>query len=65
MAHKGWGSEVYDASVDLNIALREKQCLQITISQKSVRGSEDCLYLNVWVAGGVEGNKIFLKVKTK
>nr|CAB3264349.1 neuroligin-4, X-linked [Phallusia mammillata] len=54
VAHAGWGSDVYDASDGLSYKLRDKQCLQITLTQKGTRGSEDCLYLNVWVSGGVE-----------
>ena len=62
VAHQGWGSEIYDASVDLDAALTEKECLQISSGGQSSRGSEDCLYLNVWVPGGVEGGDVNLGV---
>ena len=55
VAHKGWGTDTYDASIDLDVHVRKNTCMQIKLSQRDVRGSEDCLYLNVWVNGGVEG----------
>ena len=54
VAHKGWGSDVYDASIDLSYKLREKTCLQ-TVVGFGTMGSEDCLYVSVWVSGGIEG----------
>ncbi|CAK8684419.1 unnamed protein product [Clavelina lepadiformis] len=53
VAHKGWGSDVYDASIDLSYKLREKTCLQ-TVVGFGTMGSEDCLYVSVWVSGGIE-----------
>ncbi|PKK24351.1 bile salt-activated lipase [Columba livia] len=30
----------------------QKRCLQPTLAQTAVRGSEDCLYLNIWIPQG-------------
>lgn len=27
----------------------KKRCIQMTLTQTDVRGSEDCLYLNIWI----------------
>ena len=52
---KSWAPEVYDASADLDPRVRVNTCMQLALTQRRTRGSEDCLYLNVWVNGGVEG----------
>lgn len=54
VAHSGWGSELFDASSDLDPYIRDKTCMQLALTQRRTRGSEDCLYVNVWVNGGVE-----------
>jgi len=46
-----------DASIDLDPHIREKSCIQMKGTMKGTRGNEDCLYLNVWVYGGVEEAK--------
>ncbi|XP_033850874.3 bile salt-activated lipase-like [Acipenser ruthenus] len=32
----------------------KQRCLQMTLTQSSTRGSEDCLYLNIWVPHGAQ-----------
>jgi len=54
---KSWAPEVYDASADLDPRVRVNTCMQLALTQRRTRGSEDCLYLNVWVNGGVEAAK--------
>uniref|UniRef100_W5MF28 Carboxylic ester hydrolase n=1 Tax=Lepisosteus oculatus TaxID=7918 RepID=W5MF28_LEPOC len=43
--HPGWSGV-------LKATEFRKRCLQITFTQTSTRGSEDCLYLNIWVPQG-------------
>ncbi|MBN3297606.1 CEL lipase, partial [Amia calva] len=43
--HPGWSGV-------LKATEFQKRCLQVTLTQTSTRGSEDCLYLNIWVPQG-------------
>ncbi|KAG7263668.1 hypothetical protein CRUP_005207 [Coryphaenoides rupestris] len=45
--HTGWDSV-------LKATEYAKRCLQVNLLQTSTRGSEDCLYLNIWVPHGKE-----------
>ncbi|XP_061434640.1 bile salt-activated lipase-like [Lethenteron reissneri] len=45
--HPGWGGT-------LKAYNYRDRCLQTTMSQTDTRGSEDCLYLNVWVPHGIK-----------
>nr|XP_039270053.1 uncharacterized protein LOC120344809 [Styela clava] len=57
VAHPGWGANIYDATGGLGTDLKDKMCMQTrpnTDLRSGAVGSEDCLYLNVWVAGGVD-----------
>lgn len=58
----GWGTEVLDATADMDKNLDSKMCLQIQqgrLSSTNIVGSEDCLFVNVWVGGTVDGKYIF------
>lgn len=35
----------------------KSRCTQVNMLMNDVRGSEDCLYLNIWVPHGKSGNK--------
>lgn len=39
----------------------QKRCLQLNLLMSDVRGSEDCLYLNIWVPQGSTGKAAFDK----
>ncbi|KAM4634121.1 bile salt-activated lipase-like [Polymixia lowei] len=43
--HPGWNGV-------LKTTEYKKRCLQVTLLQTDTRGSEDCLYLNIWVPHG-------------
>ncbi|KAM3874434.1 bile salt-activated lipase [Diretmus argenteus] len=43
--HPGWDGVLKATSY-------RKRCLQVTLLQTETRGSEDCLYLNIWVPHG-------------
>lgn len=30
----------------------QKRCMQVKLTQTDIRGSEDCLYLNIWIPQG-------------
>uniref|UniRef100_A0A8C3K2K6 Carboxylic ester hydrolase n=1 Tax=Calidris pygmaea TaxID=425635 RepID=A0A8C3K2K6_9CHAR len=43
--HPGWDGT-------LQAKKFKKRCMQMTLTQTDVRGSEDCLYLNIWIPQG-------------